>query len=384
MAEPRVAVVHKTFGNGGAELTCLHTIAALDDDFDLTLITDREVSPERISTYFGLDPDFSFAVKPYDRSVVSTLQHLTGFGFHHLQTTALERWLDGTDYDLYVSTKNELRLPEPAIQYVHFPYVINKQQLEEQDQLMYDWQGDWSAKTVYKRAWATLFFEETILSKPRTRVLTNSMRTKRLTDEVYGTDAKVVSPPVQDDFSPPPWEDQRSGVIAIPGRLSASKRIDRLIGIAEELPSDSNLDLHIVGAIPDTDYADHIQTRAPETVTFEGEVSRARLQELLEINRYGLQARDENFGIALAEMVYADCIPFAVDCEPFQELLQSPKLIFETATEAAKSLTSVSMSPERQRSLRSKLESIDKPYHPETFRNRISRESKDLVELEDY
>ena len=49
----KVAVVHPGLGFGGSEAPALWTLEALKKDYDLTLISLRDVDLERLNAYYG-------------------------------------------------------------------------------------------------------------------------------------------------------------------------------------------------------------------------------------------------------------------------------------------------------------------------------------------
>jgi hypothetical protein len=378
-----IAVVHKSFGNGGAEMTAVHVVDALAARHDVTLVADRDLSRSRISSHFGVDIDDTVRFENYmSESSLRHLQRLTGRGFHRYQTTVLESYLDSADFDLFVSTKNEVKTPHPSLQYVHFPFVLSKHELESTGKTAYDWQEGTILERFHKRLWAHFHFDEGHLERNQVNVLANSNRTKRLISEVYDCDVTVVPPPVNDAFSSIPWDGQESGMVVVPGRITETKRVERALEIAEGV-SNSNFHIHIVGRVPDTEYADQIARAVAERndVHLEGEVTRRELRTLLESHRYGLQIRDENFGLGVAEMILADSIPLVVSCDPLETLVgHDERLVFEDPPEAACKLSAILDDDHLQAELRDHLRSLEKPYTANEFRRRIDALVDELLD----
>jgi len=377
-----VAVVHKTFGNGGAEMTCIHILKALQQEYNLTLVTDRSIDTSNIKAHFGIELSDDLKVINYmSKSVLNRIQRTTGLGFHRLQTTYLERFLRGTNFDYYISTKNEVTCPGPSIQYIHFPYVISKEMLEVSGEITYDWKTGRLPIQLYKQLWAKLFFDTDFLQSDDVSVLVNSARTRHLINTAYGCDASVLSPPVPDTFNALSWRQQESGAVAIPGRIIPQKRVERIIEIADHV-TDENFHVHMIGAVPDTPYARDIVSKVEDRddIIIEGEVDRTTLEDMLESHRYGLQVRDENFGIAVAEMVLARSLPFVVQCDPLRTLVANRReLIFEDSVEAARLIDRVMDDADLQKSLRKELSELDKPYRASNFRSNVRRIVSDAL-----
>jgi hypothetical protein len=122
----RVAVFHNTLDfRGGADAVCLHTCAALARDHEVTLFTASTADPAAVADRFDLEFD-ARVVQPPGAGVLA--RGLSALGPYvgpqlaartvFLRSFVLRRV---EAYDAAVSTANELSLPLPSVQYVHFP-----------------------------------------------------------------------------------------------------------------------------------------------------------------------------------------------------------------------------------------------------------------------
>ncbi|MCL4488721.1 MAG: glycosyltransferase [Chloroflexi bacterium] len=121
----------------------------------------------------------------------------------------------------------------------------------------------------------------------------------------------VLYPPVPGDFPPVPWNERENGFVCI-GPISSEKNYEDIIAILSQVRARGQaIHLHIVGEISgQRDAAIYFQrlrelARAnSQWVSFEENVSRSELAQLVTRHRYGIHGRrGEHFGIAVAEMV---------------------------------------------------------------------------------
>jgi glycosyltransferase involved in cell wall biosynthesis len=158
--------------------------------------------------------------------------------------------------------------------------------------------------------------------------------------------------------------------------LSAEKRADWLIEQLAPLRSKiDNLHLHIVGnqSFLQTEQQ-YYQRLSPlvaankDWVTLHENIPRQELTELASRQRYGIHARvDEHFGIAVAEMVRAGCIPLVHNSGGQVEIVRrDPRLIFKD-DELTDKLLHVANTTSEHDELRSMLASQAELFTPERF-----------------
>lgn len=122
------------------------------------------------------------------------------------------------------------------------------------------------------------------------------------------------------------------------GRLVPNKRFDEVLRIVTLLRQRGlPARLHIMGR-GGSGFARRLQRRARRLpfVTVTADAAPARLADLLHRAAFGIHAyRFEHFGISVAEMIAAGCVPFVYDGGGVRELVPDPELRFTDAPEAA-------------------------------------------------
>jgi glycosyltransferase involved in cell wall biosynthesis len=237
--------------------------------------------------------------------------------------TYFRRHADG--YDLAVSTANELALPLPSVQYVHFPqFHLARTPAGEPGRL----NGLWSRLAAPDAA-----------DLARTRLVANSAWTADVVADVYGTRPAVTHPPV-DTIDGRPWTDREQGVVVL-GRIAPDKRTLDALAVVDALRERGyEVHCHVVGTAPAA-YREYVaQVRraaaARSYVTLETDASRPRVRELLGSHRYGLNTKPaEHFGMAVAEYVAAGMVAFAPNDGGQVDVLDGDdRLLFDAPTDA--------------------------------------------------
>ncbi|MFW5918241.1 MAG: glycosyltransferase, partial [Haloferacaceae archaeon] len=325
-------VLHNTLDfRGGADAVCLHACAALARDHEVTLFTVSETTLAEVASYFGLDADPATVAVDFAREVDVRSPPASAWIARGLSTAApwigpqlaarsalLARYARPrlSEFDLAVSTTNELSLPIPSVQYVHVPQftpeLVPGGEAGRLDRLWRAlaapprWDGDdGSSERTRGSCW-----EETTL-------LTNSAWTADVVASIYGRRPAVVHPPV-DPIPGEPWDRRENGVV-FAGRLAPDKRALAAIDVVDRARDrGADLHLHVVGSAPRAyrRYARRVASAAAGRpyVHLERDVPRDRLERLLAGHRFGLTAKEhEHFGMALAEYVAAGMVAFAPD-----------------------------------------------------------------------
>lgn len=303
----KIAVFHNTLDfEGGADMVCLRVCAALDDSHEVTLVTLSETAPERVAAKFDIPFDASVATPPANRPLAAGLNLIAPYVGPQLPARSvalrayLRRRLD--EFDAVVSTANEIALPGPSVQYVHFPQ-FHGHRTETTDAGRLD--GVWSRLAAPTRSQL----------RERTRLLANSAWTADVTADLYGVRPTVCHPPV-DPIDGQTWAD-REPVVLVLGRIAPDKRVLDAIDVIDRLNERGHaLRCHVVGSAPAAyrEYVRQVETAAAQrdTVRLETDASRERVETLLGRYRYGLNMKPtEHFGMAVAEYVAAGMVPFA-------------------------------------------------------------------------
>ena len=318
----RVAVLHNTLDfQGGADVVCLSACAALQKDHEVTLHTVSETDPRGLAERFDIDLDAAALDVRMPTGAALGARALSAaapvVGAQLAFRSVLLRRVfrrDRTRYDLIVSTANELAVPTPSVQYVHYPQ-FNTHRLQDGEM------------AVGNRVWSRLAApDRRALGSAVVTPLANSAWTADVVDQIYGVRPAVLHPPVDPIDGARPWDERTDGIVVV-GRLAPDKRILEAIrvvdGVRERGP---NLQLRIVGAAPRAyrRYARRVESAAAGRpyVTVERDVSRARLETVLCTHKYGVNLKpEEHFGMSVAEYVAAGMVAFAPDSGGQREIL---------------------------------------------------------------
>jgi glycosyltransferase involved in cell wall biosynthesis len=355
---------------GGGQVVCMNVIEALQDDHDIEVLTTGTTDIE------GLDEHADTNVRSVQARSLGTLPEYVnryrGDRFVLLEVALLNRCARqvADEYDLLVSTVNELNLSPPSVQYVHVPQFNRPAVPGESD-------VDTPVYQLYRRLCKRVAGVDG-QNIERGRLLANSEWTAGVTESIYGTRPEVLYPPIKEQQVPQrPWADREDGFVAV-GRLDPTKNHERMLRIVDELRDRGReVHLHIVGPADTTEYVRRIrkQIESRPYAFHEGKVSRERLFELLSRHRYGLHAKDfEHFGMAVAEMVLAGAIPFVPRNGGQQEIVDGDdRLLYESIEDAVEKISVVLHDPGQQQSIRKDLPDIEERFGRHRFRARIRR-----------
>jgi glycosyltransferase involved in cell wall biosynthesis len=312
----RIAVFHNTLDfQGGADAVCLATCEALLEAHDVTLVTLSTTDPTALAERFGVDVD-GLAVRTLPggdalASVLAAAAPWTGPQLA-LRSAVVHRAFarQAPRFDLAVSTANELSMPIPSVQYVHYPQ-FRLGRIGEGGRL--------------NPLWSALAAPDSAALGDAT-LLANSAWTANVVDRVYGRRPTVVHPPVEAIDGGRDWTDRERGIVVV-GRLAPDKRIHEAFAVLDRLRDRGrDVHLHVAGSAPRAyrRYVDRLTRMAArrQHASLERDVSRERLLELLRTHRYGLNLKpDEHFGMSVAEYVAAGMLAFAPDGGGQREIL---------------------------------------------------------------
>jgi glycosyltransferase involved in cell wall biosynthesis len=350
-----IAVLHNTLDfQGGADAVCLEVCEALADVHDVTLFTISETTLEALAERFGKPvPDVDVSMPAGGRATARALSLLAPWAGPQLafRSVVLRRYFRhfADAFDLAVSTANEVALPLPSVQYVHYPqFDLDRRPEDDRGRLNPVWRrlaapdghGDHDAATY----------------------LANSRWTASVFEEIYGTRPAVLHPPVEPVSCDTTWEDREPGFVVV-GRIAPDKRHETAISIVDGVRNRGHdVHLHIVGSAPSAyrRYVRKIEAAAAARsyVHVETDVPRSRIDDLRCSHRYGLNAKpDEHFGMAVAEYVAAGMVPFAPAAGGQQEILRGREdRLFDSTADAIELLSAA----------------IDRDDHPTLPRDRFA------------
>ncbi|WP_115864963.1 glycosyltransferase family 4 protein [Halorussus litoreus] len=364
-----IAVVHMNLmSKGGGEAVAMNVIEALQTDHDVTLLTLTHPDLDELDDYFDTDVDADALTVERAGHLAPWLNRRFGLKYYVLQNALLGRYARRRrdDFDLLVSTINELGLGPDAVQYVHFPFDWTVG-LDEREHIFHPTVEE---DSLYERlaTQAAAVDREEI---HQNALLANSAWTADVVEDAYGVRPQVLHPPVDTrEFEDRAWADREDGIVTV-GRIERSKRIVELIEITagvRERGQDTHL--HVVGPTVDEAYRAEVEGMAAdrEYVHLEGELPREELVERICNHRYGIHGKEyEHFGMAVAELAAGGAIPFVPD-EGGQHAIVNDRerLLYGSVGDAADKIVAVMADPALQRDLR-------RPFGPQAIRRRFGR-----------
>lgn len=380
MAE--IAVVHHDLMiKGGGESVCMNAIEALQDEHDVTLITLTEPDIAELNDYFETDVDkLPVETLPVVGGVLDKVKAVTNFEFDLLKTALLNRYLKyhEHEFDVIVSTTNELALNSPSVQYIHLPQ-FDRAALPDTIGSM-----DKSHRiyTLYDKVCSVLAgFDKGAIGSDDNHLLTNSKWTAEIVKEVYDETPTVVYPPVDtetfSEFGDIPWSEKENGFATI-GRILPLKNILRVIDIVAGVHERGHdVTLRIYGPVANEEYFDRVKQRAAEYdfVQLEGELQHSDEDQMRTLcrQRYYLNGCDyEAFGISIAEMVSAGAIPFVPNNGGQTEIVNGRnELTYESVDEAVDKIDDILTDENLSSKLRSELAHRESDFTYEAFQSNI-------------
>jgi len=383
LTRPRILVFYcKLIPHGGAPGVAAWILEALRQDYAVTLLCSepvdfglldrnygtslagsdvqmRTIAPA-VRGFLGLDPDLGSIQKhTYLMRVAKRIRH---------------------QFDLVMSADNEGDFGPPAIQYIHYPYLAHVYpRVRSSCDLPLAQKLAGLAKGEV-RPWmlvADFSFER----MKANRTLVNSGWTGRWVKRVYGIDATTVYPPAAGIFPQVAWKEREDGFIMM-GRLDVAKRFDWCLKVLRVVRTKfPQVRMHVVGmsyhGAHEYPAFLHALAQADSSwVTVHENLSRGELAQLVARQRYGMHAcKNEHFGMAVAEMLRAGCIPFVHNSGgPPEIVAHDSRLIYESEEEAAQKIMHVLGNPAVQDDLRQRLAPRKDTYSAETFARLIRAE----------
>lgn len=338
---------------GGGNTVSLWILEIIKHEYDVTVLTWEQADYAVINDFYGTTfkaSDFRLITVP---AWLRTLVNWIPDTWQWQQFCVLMRMCKKIQhrYDLLLSAHDETDFGRAGIQYIHYPFQRDNWALEQQRRSVANWAGKaWKMITVGMRPWRIVsgFSFDRMMAN---RTLVNSDWTGRRFLEAYATGSvETVYPPVIGNFPDIPWQEKEDGFVCI-GRFARDKRIDHVIEVIREVRrKHPEIKLHLVGTHSpweDGDayyglvkryaeqYADWLQVHE--------NISREELTELVARQRYGIHGMlEEHFGLAIAEMVMAGCIPFVPNGGGQVEIVgRHENLVYHDDAEAVSKINAV-------------------------------------------
>jgi glycosyltransferase involved in cell wall biosynthesis len=342
-----IAIGHSIMGLGGSEARAMWLLQALKNDFDVTLVTTRNVDIEDLNHFYGTSVESSeirirIAPVPFFMKHTSGISALRGALYSRFTRRI------GQEYDLCISSYNMSDWGVPAIHFIA-DFVWDRVVAKQFDPLPKE-----GAKLIHKENLlrkSYLYLCRLIGGKHRNRssffngkdtIISNSHWSAGIIREKYGYSCDGnIYPAVRSEFVQMPWETKGFGFVSI-GRIAPEKRIEQQIEILEKVRAfGHDFKFHLIGDIEDDPYGHMIRKMCSDKswIILEGRKSGAEKEALLTGSRFAIHTRPhEAFGITVAEMVKAGCIPFIPDSGGQTEIVPFEDLQFASTDEAVQKI----------------------------------------------
>jgi glycosyltransferase involved in cell wall biosynthesis len=341
----RVLVAHPYVGIvGGGNAVAAWALQALREEFQVTLATLGPVDCAALNRSFGTslqESDFSIRIAPRRYFTLLRCVPTAGAQVEIALTTRWARELDAKErFDVLLSTHNEMDFGRAALQYVHFPWAYLPRPEAE-----LRWFHQIPGVLAAYRGFCQQVAGGSIQGSRANLSLANSQFVAAKIKQVYGVDAEILYPPVPGSYPDIPWEQRRSSAVAI-GRMHHIKRWELVVEIVDRVRSRGvDLGLTLINQPDAVDYGRRIAALAANRPWFRilTGLTREQLAQEVAQHRYGIHAmEEEHFGIAVAEILRAGCIPFVHDSGGPVEIVGGQKeLRFRTADEGAGAIAAV-------------------------------------------
>jgi len=380
---PRILVWYcRLVPHGGAPGVAAWILQALRQDYAVTLLSSEPVDFSLLDRYFGTSLAGSGlqvrTMSPGVRGFLG-LDPDPGSIQKHAYLMRLCKRIRH-QYDLVVGADNEGDFGPPAIQYLHYPYLAHAYPRVRPSCDLPLGQKLACLSKGEIRPWM-LVGDYSFDRMKANHTLVNSDWTGRWVKRVYGIDSTTVHPPAPGIFPQIAWGEREDGFVMM-GRLDRAKRFDWCLKVLSIVRGRfPQVRLHIMGSSyrEARDFLVFMRALAQANscwVKLHEDLSRVELAELTAHQRYGMHAfTNEHFGMAVAEMVRAGCIPFVHNSGGPPEIVgHDSRLIYESEEEAAQKIMQALGDPAAQEDIRQRLALRKDLYSVETFMRAIRAE----------
>lgn len=353
-SKKKIAVLHPILISGGAESLCLYMVEALVDDYDVTIFTLFGYPVKQLDEIYGTNLcgknlKINYIFPPWMKEALMSFRPSLNLR-QNVLLRHYKRFAD--DFDLSISTYNEMDFGRKGIQYIHNPeYSRRKKQ--------YDLISGYDEERMKHNITITISRWSAVNIK-----------------RIYSIDAAVIYPPVPSDFPPVAWDKRDNGFVCA-GRLSTDKRLDRAVEVIKKVREKGHdVHLHIcgVGGQKDAEAAiRRLQRENSSWLFLHKMLNRSEYCELLAGHKYGLHMKKrEDFGIVVAEMVKAGCVIFVSNLGGQMEIVGGdPSIIFCSEEDLVKKITYVLDNKAAQKEIRMRLAGQAGLFSAEKFKKEI-------------
>lgn len=335
-----VLIVHPQFDViGGAELVSARIMQWIANTFesDITLLTLIPVKLDFLVTA-GMSEETARKIKFEIAGCPQFILNSSG-GFHLLKLAFLHSGARKIcfNYDICISTYNELDFGKKGIQYIHHPSFADRSLLRDLSIL-----GKLSvldsipvANYLYRKL-VSIISGEHINGYQRNVTLVNSHFMNHVLQKAYGITGEVVYPAfLSADWCQGAvgWEHREFRFVSI-GRISPDKNLLSLIDYYALLYKDFPMaDFVIIGRTSDPKY-ESLVVRSAETRGIPLRILKnlpdQELKALLNSSKFYIHPKvNEHFGIAIVEAAALGCLTMVHHSGAAEEIVKSPQLLFK-------------------------------------------------------
>ena len=383
LSRPRILVWYcRLIPHGGAPGVAAWILEALRQDYAVTLLTSEPVDLSRLDRCYGTSLTGSDlqvrTMAPVVRGFLGLDPDLGSIQIHAYLMRLCKRVRH--QYDLVVCADNEGDFGPPAIQYLHYPYLAHAYPRVRPSCDLPLGQKLAGLSKGEIRPWM-LVGDYSFDRMKANHTLVNSGWTGRWVKQVYGIDSTTVHPPAPGVFPDIAWEEREDGFVMM-GRLNGGKQFDWCLKVLSVVRTKfPQVRMHVVGTSYNEapDYPAFLRALVQANsswATLHENISRGELAALAARQRYGMHAlKEEHFGMAVAEMLRAGCIPFVHNSGGPPEIVgNDSRLIYDSAEDAARKIMQVLGDPAAQEDIRQRLALRKDFYSVETFVRAIRAE----------
>jgi glycosyltransferase involved in cell wall biosynthesis len=349
---------------GGGSCVTAWALQALRRDWEVTIFCASYPDFDGVNKHFGTNlqkEDFSIWQLPFP---LRHLDKLDPDPFSAQRLAWLMRFCQARchQFDVVVSTDDEIDFGRPGVQYTHYPHMECHLSAFRSVENLTRGQKIKALLSGKLRPW--LWISGIKLSRIRSNLMvTNSHWTARQINRIYGVEPVVLYPPVRWSGEKRDRADRKPSFISL-GRLSPDKRLMEVIDIMERVRQRGfEIELEIIGnedQVAGQTFIRRLRERIVQAggwVRLHESIDRAELEAVVSGSRFGIHAMiDEHFGIAVAEMMRAGCIVFVPDNGGQVEIIgKEPGLCYRSDDDAVEKICALLTDETEQDRLQSAL-----------------------------
>ncbi|MCB1021776.1 MAG: glycosyltransferase [Acidobacteria bacterium] len=366
---------------GGGNAVAAWAAQALATHHDLTLLTLGEVNLAELNRTYGSSLSASameiLQLPPWKGKLLQSLPfpaEQAKLGALMMEASSLMR---RRPFDVVIGTDNEADFGQVGLQYVHYPW--HRAPLPHELRTIHRVPG---LLPLYR--WLSGPAMGVSLERlRRNRTLANSTFIAGKIRAVHGIESQVIYPPVPGGFPTIPWSEKEQGFVSI-GRIHPTKRWTAAVHILDKVRKRGfAVALSIVG-MPDSPDELAALRAAQQTrpwLRLHCAVPRGEMVRIVASKRYGLHLmEEEHFGIGVAELMRAGCVPFVHDSGGPPEIIGGQaELSFRSDEDAVEKICSVLGSEALQQRLLERLAPQRELFSEQRFMDEIRHEVESLA-----